>query len=122
MFGHLPELAIVLILGLIFFGPEKLPEIAGSAGKMVGELRAAFDTAMQPDQEIDDDEFSTYYYDAMHRSGEMDEDVELDDVADPADEPEFTAEDEVSEADGDDLGDPATDLGATGEPHDSIPA
>lgn len=84
MFGHFPELVIVLVLALIFFGPEKLPEIAGSAGKMVGELRAAMDAAMHPDTEIADDEFATYYYDSVHRSGEAD--VELDDLPDPGDD------------------------------------
>ena len=122
MFGHLPELVIVLILGLIFFGPEKLPEIAGSAGKMVGELRAAFDTAMQPDQEIDDDEFSTYYYDAMHRSGDLDADFELDEVDDPGDGGEQTESDEVDEFAGADVSQPDVDQGHSVEPHQTLPA
>jgi TatA/E family protein of Tat protein translocase len=92
MFGHFPELIIVLVLALIFFGPEKLPEIAGSAGKMVGELRAAMDAAMHPDTEIADDEFATYYYDSVHRSGETD--VELDDLPDPGDDVDLSMTDD----------------------------
>lgn len=34
MFGaHLPELMIVLVLALVVFGPQKLPEIGGALGK-----------------------------------------------------------------------------------------
>ena len=86
MFGHIPELIVVLVLALIFFGPEKLPEIAASAGKMVGELRAAMDSAMQPDTAVPDDEFATYYYESLQRS---DADVELEDLPDPNDEVNF---------------------------------
>ncbi|GAC1405444.1 MAG: hypothetical protein NVSMB52_19240 [Chloroflexota bacterium] len=70
MFGHLPELLIILVLALIVFGPEKLPEVAASAGKMMREVREALDTAINPhDTEIPDD-FSTYYYESLGRSGE----------------------------------------------------
>jgi TatA/E family protein of Tat protein translocase len=88
MFGHFPELVVVLVLALIFFGPEKLPEIAASAGKMVGELRAAMDSAMHPDTEIADDEFATYYYDSLERS--EGEPVELEDLPDPADDVDYS--------------------------------
>ncbi|MGH2442522.1 MAG: Sec-independent protein translocase subunit TatA/TatB [Chloroflexota bacterium] len=69
MFGHLPELAIVLVIALIVFGPERLPEVAANAGKMIREVRSAMDTAMNPkDPEADD--FSSYYYESAARSGE----------------------------------------------------
>jgi len=36
MFGaHIPELMIVLVIALIFFGPKKLPEIGGAVGKAI---------------------------------------------------------------------------------------
>lgn len=70
MFQHLPELVIVLIIGLIFFGPEKLPEVAGTAGKMMREVREAMETALNPqDTEVPED-FSTYYYESLDRAGE----------------------------------------------------
>jgi TatA/E family protein of Tat protein translocase len=85
MFSHFYELIVVLVLALIFFGPEKLPEIAHSAGKVIGELRAAMDSALQSDQHIQDDEFSTYYYDSMQHSDMPD--GEQDEIPDPADDP-----------------------------------
>ncbi|MGI8825991.1 MAG: Sec-independent protein translocase subunit TatA/TatB [Chloroflexota bacterium] len=70
MFGHFPELVIILVLALIVFGPEKLPEAAASAGKMVRELREVMDSAMHPQDEEVPEEFSTYYYESLQRSGE----------------------------------------------------
>jgi sec-independent protein translocase protein TatA len=70
MFGHLPELVIVLVLALIVFGPEKVPEMAASAGKMMREFRQVVDGAMKPPDTHVPDDFSTYYYDSLHRSGE----------------------------------------------------
>lgn len=70
MFGHLPELVIIMVIALIVFGPEKLPEAAASAGKMIREVRQALDGAMNPAEEPPSDEFSTYYYESLARSGE----------------------------------------------------
>ncbi len=36
-----PELVIIFILALIFFGPHKLPEIGRSLGKGIRELKKA---------------------------------------------------------------------------------
>lgn len=78
MFGHLSETIIILVIALIVFGPEKLPEVAASAGKLMRELREAMDTAMNPhDVEVPDD-FSTYYYESLEHSGEEPPEVELD--------------------------------------------
>jgi sec-independent protein translocase protein TatA len=43
MFGSVggPELVLILIIGLIVFGPRKLPEIGKSVGKMIVEFRKA---------------------------------------------------------------------------------
>lgn len=40
MFGvSLPELITILVVVFVLFGPEKLPEIASSLGRLMGELR-----------------------------------------------------------------------------------
>jgi TatA/E family protein of Tat protein translocase len=44
-FGHLPELMMVLIFALIFFGPKRLPEIAVGLGKSMREFRQAMSEA-----------------------------------------------------------------------------
>jgi Sec-independent protein translocase protein TatA len=41
MFNHLPELLGLLILGLLIFGPKRMIEMGGQAGRMLRELRAA---------------------------------------------------------------------------------
>jgi TatA/E family protein of Tat protein translocase len=66
MFGHLPELLIIMVVALIVFGPEKLPEVAGTVGRTVRDLRQAFDDAMHPEEEPVD--FDAYYreYEGLH--------------------------------------------------------
>jgi len=39
--GHLPELFIVLVIALIVFGPQRLPEVSSSLGKALREFRRA---------------------------------------------------------------------------------
>jgi sec-independent protein translocase protein TatA len=36
---HWPELVVILLVGLIFFGPKRLPEIGGALGKSITEFR-----------------------------------------------------------------------------------
>jgi sec-independent protein translocase protein TatB len=48
MFGvGLPELAVILFVAVIVFGPERLPEYARQAGRMVRQLRQFAQSAQQ---------------------------------------------------------------------------
>ncbi len=41
MFGvGLPELAVIAVVAIVIFGPDRLPEFARQAGRMVRQLRA----------------------------------------------------------------------------------
>lgn len=72
MFGHLPEFFLIMVIALIVFGPEKLPEVAANAGRWVREAREVLDSAMNPETQSrhDVDDFNTYYYESLARSGE----------------------------------------------------
>ena len=48
MFGvGLPELAVILVVAVIVFGPDRLPEYARQAGRMVRQLRKFAESAQQ---------------------------------------------------------------------------
>jgi sec-independent protein translocase protein TatB len=48
MFGvGLPELAVILFVAVIVFGPERLPEYARQAGRMARQLRQFAQSAQQ---------------------------------------------------------------------------
>ena len=42
MLGHSFELFIVILVGLLIFGPKKVIEIGAAAGRLLRDLRAAF--------------------------------------------------------------------------------
>ena len=47
MFGMgISEILFILVVGLIIFGPGKLPEIGRTLGKALGEFRKATDDIM----------------------------------------------------------------------------
>lgn len=51
--GHIPELIIVLVLGLIFFGPKRLPEVGEAMGRGIRDFKKGLshldvDHASQP--------------------------------------------------------------------------
>lgn len=44
MFGlGIPELVVILVVALVFFGPGKLPEIGSALGKGIRDFKKAFD-------------------------------------------------------------------------------
>ena len=50
------EIAIVLIIALIVFGPKRLPELGKSLGKGINEFRDGINKVGKDDDEEDDDE------------------------------------------------------------------
>lgn len=48
MFGMgLPEIGVILVVGLMVFGPDKLPDLARQAGRFVRTVRQMADSAKQ---------------------------------------------------------------------------
>ena len=50
------EIAIVLIIALIVFGPKRLPELGKSLGKGINEFRDGLNKVGNDDDDDDDDE------------------------------------------------------------------
>jgi sec-independent protein translocase protein TatA len=52
MFGSIgmPELLVILVIALIFFGPGKLPELGSMIGKALRDFKKAVDT---PEKKLD---------------------------------------------------------------------
>jgi sec-independent protein translocase protein TatA len=52
MFGiGVPELIVILVIALIFFGPGKLPDVGSSIGKAIRGFKKAVD---EPDKKPED--------------------------------------------------------------------
>jgi sec-independent protein translocase protein TatB len=48
MFGvGLPEMAVIMLVAILVFGPDKLPDYARQAGRMVRQLRSFAQSAQQ---------------------------------------------------------------------------
>lgn len=50
------ELAIVLIIALVIFGPKKLPELGSSLGRGLREFKSSISTDAQDDERSDSEE------------------------------------------------------------------
>ena len=52
------ELAVLVLMGLIFFGPKKLPQLMKQAGKIMREVKKASDEfQFSINRELEDDEY-----------------------------------------------------------------
>ena len=52
MFGlGVPELVIILIIGLVLFGPGKLPDVGKALGKSIREFKAASSEPIEEDKQ-----------------------------------------------------------------------
>ncbi len=52
MFGlGVPELVIILIIGLVLFGPGKLPDVGKALGKSIREFKAASSETAEEDKQ-----------------------------------------------------------------------
>ncbi len=50
-----PEIVVILVLVLIFFGPKRLPELAEAVGKSLNKFKAATrEASSEVKREIDD--------------------------------------------------------------------
>lgn len=48
---EIPEILIILVLALILFGPDKLPEYGAKLGRFISRMRQAASEVTQPFQE-----------------------------------------------------------------------
>lgn len=48
------EVLIILLMGIVFIGPKKLPELAQNIGKMLREFQKTKDSVMESLQNVDD--------------------------------------------------------------------
>ncbi|HZU14679.1 MAG TPA: twin-arginine translocase TatA/TatE family subunit [Chloroflexota bacterium] len=60
MFAHWWELALILLLALVVFGPKRLPEIGSSMGRGIKEFKKATTESEEPTpKSIPDEPVST---------------------------------------------------------------
>lgn len=100
MFGiGMPEMILILAIALIVIGPKKLPELAKSLGRALGEFKKAT-SDLKNSFDIDDD-----INDVKHSFHSMDpdvkkiEDLKIESEKDPLMKAETSDEDNLSSAD-----------------------
>jgi sec-independent protein translocase protein TatA len=56
MFGiGLPELVIILVVGLVVFGPGRLPEVGSALGKGIRDFKKSFEGVDEELKKVDTD-------------------------------------------------------------------
>lgn len=90
------EIAIVLVIALLVFGPKRLPELGRSLGRGLNEFRDGLQNLGEEEDEVDDDEEEL---DDEPAALEPPEDVE--DLPLPGSEPEVTEVNPAATATGD---------------------
>jgi sec-independent protein translocase protein TatA len=49
---HWPDLIIVVVLGLLVFGPKRLPELGSSIGKTIKEFQKSMREVREPEPDV----------------------------------------------------------------------
>jgi sec-independent protein translocase protein TatA len=73
----LPEIAIVLVIALIVFGPKRLPELGRSIGDGLREFKASV-SGERPDDEDEDEDEGPTQIDNEVEDAELAEDEDVD--------------------------------------------
>lgn len=56
---HWPELAVVLVIALLFFGPKRLPEMGSAIGKTIKEFRHTMSEVTEPKEKDTTNQLTT---------------------------------------------------------------
>lgn len=55
-----PEMAVILVIALIVFGPKKLPQLGESMGKAISNFKKGMSEGLKEDQAKQSDEKKTF--------------------------------------------------------------
>lgn len=134
MFGiGMPEMILILAIALIVIGPKKLPDLAKSLGKAMGEFKRAtsdLKDSLQVDSELKEvkdafGDMNKELKDSVDLVGSLDDDKKGESDAPQAEALHGEADDKTSPADQDPLSDvkKAFDaLNQEDQPEDSVPS
>jgi sec-independent protein translocase protein TatA len=49
---HWPELIFIVLIGMLFFGPKRLPELGSSIGKTIKEFQKSMREVKEPEPDV----------------------------------------------------------------------